>query len=327
MSWIAPSNNGASITDYDVQYRVTTISDDAVWNDQDHTDATLTTTITGLTNGQSYDVRVRAENSVGDSDWSTAATGTPEAPAAQKPDVPEAPTLIAGNAQLSVSWIAPSNNGASITDYDVQYRVTTISDDAVWNDQDHTDATLTTTITGLTNGQSYDVRVRAENSVGDSDWSTAATGTPEAPAAQKPDVPEAPTLIAGNAQLSVSWIAPSNNGASITDYDVQYSVTTTISADAVWNDQDHTDATLTTTITGLTNGQSYDVRVRAENSVGDSDWSTAATGTPIAAPSAPAKPTVTPGDSKLEVEWTRPRRERRLHHRLRRAVPRHHQQR
>ena len=257
VSWIEPSDNGASITDYDVQYRVTTSTSTGNWSQHKPTSnfSSLSTIITGLDNGQSYDVQVQAKNSVDDSDWSPSATGTPEAPAAQVPDAPDLPTLKPGNAQLSVSWIEPSDNGASITDYDVQYQPTSSLN---WTKHEFIGAGTSTTITGLTNGLNYTVQVRAENSAGDSEWSLSATGTP---ALQKPDVPEAPTLIAGNAQLSVSWIAPSNNGASITDYDVQYRVTT-ISDDAVWNDQDHTDATLTTTITGLTNGQSYDVRVR-----------------------------------------------------------------
>ena len=260
-----------------MKYRVTTSSDDAVWNDQDHTDATLTTTITGLTNGQSYDVQVRASSLAGDSEWSPTATGTPEAPAAQVPDVPEAPTLIAGNAQLSVSWIAPSNNGASITDYDVQYSVTTTSSaDAVWNDQDHTDATLTTTITGLTNGQSYDVQVRATNSAGTSDWSDIATGTPALP----PDAPDLPTLKPGNAKLVVEWTKPAENGASITDYDVRYQPTSSVD----WFYLDFIGAGTSTTITGLTNGLNYTVQVRAENSAGESKWSLSATGTPALQP-------------------------------------------
>ena len=239
----------------------------------DHSTA-LTTTITGLTNGQSYDVQVRASSSAGDSELVNRSHGHP---ALQAPDAPAKPTVTPGDSKLEVEWTKPAENGAPITDYDVQYRVTTSSADADWDDQDHTDATLTTTITGLTNGQSYDVRVRATNSAGTSDWSTAATGTP----ALLPDAPAKPTVTPGDSKLEVEWTKPAENGASITDYDVQYRVTTS-SADADWNDQDHTDATLTTTITGLTNGQSYDVRVRATNSAGTSGWSTAATGTPAA---------------------------------------------
>ena len=200
----------------------------------------------------------------------------------------------------------------------MQYRVTTSSDDAVWNDQDHTDATLTTTITGLTNGQSYDVWVRAENSVGDSDWSPVATGTPALP----PDRPAKPTLIARHKQLEVLWIAPSTNGAPISIYSVQYRPGTS----GEWLPYRTASAIigLYTIIVPLINGQSYQVQVQANSPAGDSLWSPTATGTPIAAPDAPTKPTLTPRHKQLEVSWTAPAPERRPHLHLQSAVPPEH---
>ena len=289
--WITPSSNGARITGYDVQYKLTSAT---TWTNLRFVDVGTIKTIPGLTNGDSYDVQVRARNSVGNSGWSDSATGTP---AAQVPDVPAKPTVKPGNAELVVEWTKPVENGARITDYDVRYQPTSAT---TWTYPEFTGVGTSTTITGLTNGLNYTVQVLAHNSVGNSGWSDSATGTP---APQVPDRPAKPTLTAGNAELVVEWTKPAENGAFITDYDVRYKPTNA----APWTYPEFTGTGTSTTITGLTNGQNYAVEVRATNSVGTTDWSTAATGTPAAqVPDAPGMPTVNPGDRKLVVKWTAP---------------------
>ena len=271
--WTAPSDNGAAIDDYDVRYRPSGGS----WTElSDTVKSTATSaTITGLTNGTAYEVQVRAGNSVGDGAWSASASGTPEA-SASAPSAPPAPTLTAGDGRLGVRWTAPSDNGAAIDDYDVQYRPAGGS----WTElPDGVKSTATTaTITGLTNGTAYEVQVRAGNSVGDGAWSASATGTPVA-SASAPSAPSPPTLTAGDGQLGVSWTAPSDNGAVIDDYDVRYRP-----SGGSWTElPDGVKSTATSaTITGVTNGTAYEVQVRAGNSVGDGAWSASATGTPVA---------------------------------------------
>jgi uncharacterized repeat protein (TIGR01451 family) len=92
-----------------------------------------------------------------------------------------APTITSitpGNAQLSVAFTAPASDGGSaITTY--QYST---NDGSSWSPR----ATGTTAspllITGLTNGTTYTVRVRAVNGVGNGTQSNSLTGTPDAPA-------------------------------------------------------------------------------------------------------------------------------------------------
>ena len=114
---------------------------------------------------------MRAKNRVGGSDWSPSARATPAA----APAVPLAPTLTPGDSELAVAWDAPAANGAKISDYDVRYKR---SSDTTWSDHSHTGAGTETTISGLTNGQAYEVQVRANNRVGGSDWSPSARATP-----------------------------------------------------------------------------------------------------------------------------------------------------
>ena len=95
--------------------------------------------------------------------------------------VPGSPTNLAataGNAQVSLSWTAPSNNGGSaITNYKI-YRSTSSGTETllatVGNVSSYTD-------TGLTNGQAYFYKVTAVNSVGESAQSNEAGATPAAP--------------------------------------------------------------------------------------------------------------------------------------------------
>ena len=246
---------------------------------------TLSEEITGLTNGLEYDVQVRAENSVGNGDWSATMMGTP----ATKPGAPSISTVTPGDTKLTVAWNAPSSDGgATITAYDVRHILTSATDKADANWPVVQDAwttgggTLSEEITGLTNGLEYDVQVRAENSVGNGDWSATMMGTP----ATKPGAPSISTVTPGDTKLTVAWNAPSSDGgATITAYDVRHILTSaTDKADANWTVVQVSwttgGGTLSEEITGLTNGLEYDVQVRAENSVGNGDWSATMMGTP-----------------------------------------------
>jgi hypothetical protein len=87
------------------------------------------------------------------------------------PDTPAAPVLEAGDGQLVVSWAAVPMVG----DYEVYYSDTSTPPDAPAK----TVSNMTTTvISGLTNGATYYVWVKAKNSGGTSGLSPAASGTP-----------------------------------------------------------------------------------------------------------------------------------------------------
>ncbi|NBT24314.1 fibronectin type III domain-containing protein, partial [bacterium] len=100
-------------------------------------------------------------------------------------------------------------------------------------------------------------------------------------------VPSAPTITgitAGNGQLSVAFTAPSSNGgASITNY--EYST----NAGSNWTTPSPAVTASPLLITGLVNGTSYNVQIRAVNSAGSGTATTSTSGTPAA----PASPTIT----------------------------------
>ena len=325
-SWSQPNLNGSTIQQYRAQIRIkdtntTTPGDQPgswIWRFPGNV---LQMTFSGLTNGTTYEVQVRAVSNLGNSGWSLSGEGTP----APKPATPAAPTVVRGDRSLDVSWTAPSG---PIEDYDVQYRACTATPKTCtgatptwgsWTDRSGettSDSDITTTISSLTNGTAYQVQVRATNDSGTSSWSAHSTAVVPAAA---PAAPSAPSLTVKDQSLDVSWTAPADNGEAITDYDVQYRPCTATDGDTTlltcatnptwgsWTDHTHTGAGRTATISSLTNGTAYQVQVQATNDVGDSDWSASATATPARKPDAPGAPTLTVKHQSLDVSWTEPK--------------------
>ena len=286
---------------YDLRYKLSSAADaPANWTEQALSDGAVTDTITGLRDATRYDVQVRARNSAGDSPWSVSASATTDD--AAPPSAPDAPTVSSGNQQLTVTWSEVS--GA--TEYQVRRQRTGATS---WTIASAWGSSRTRTLTGLTNGVGYDVQVQARNTAGPSPWSESGTGTPVAPPPsppppppQPPPRPDAPTVTPGNRRLGVTWDAV----ARATQYQVRWRETGTAS----WSDDDISTwrSSRNRTLTGLTNGTSYDVQVQARNSAGPSPWSPTATGTPPPPPPPqppprPDAPTVTPDNTRLDVTW------------------------
>ena len=211
--------------------------------------------------------------------------------------VPGPPTLtgiVQGKEQISIQWARPADEGqSSLTGFNVQYGVGAEPCPVVqiaWQDWPHSSIAATATITGLTKGSSYCFRVRAVNSQGAGAWSNGPADT--ATALGTPGPPQPPSLTAGNAQVTVTWQAPSDTGGlPISGYQVQYDEDPPAyyPLPIYWNPNDHGNALIfTTTATidedddgdPLTNGTKYRVQVRAWNAHGGGEWSDWSTATP-----------------------------------------------
>ena len=272
-AWSAASGNGSAITDYDVQYCSSGCTSDANWTSLPDTAPSiqLNSTITGLTNGTTYQVRVRAENSVGAGPWSLATSVKVGLPGA-----PSAPTVSAGNATLAVNWAAPAGNGSAITDYDVRYcSANCDSSESAWQEHSPGANSIFTfaTLRNLTNGTAYQIQVRADNQHGSGLWSPVVSAVPGIPAA-----PSAPTLVAGDHKIIVSWNEPADNGSAISDYDVRY-CSANCGSESSWTAIADTVASTVPSalVSGLDVAKAYQVQVRAENSIGTGPWSASST--------------------------------------------------
>ena len=103
----------------------------------------------------------------------------------EAPSTPARPAVRAkekSSTSIVVTWSAPANPGPAISGYDVQYRKGSepFSDDncrdATADDNCQDITGTSTTITGLVDDTTYEVRVKAKNSERDSAWSATGTG-------------------------------------------------------------------------------------------------------------------------------------------------------
>ena len=276
--WSAPANAGPAITDYDHRHRTT--SPEGNWTEVMGTTSTDTTaTITGLADGTSYDVQVRATNDEGTGDWSDSGTGSTDANEA--PSFDSSATFSAAENQTVAGTVeaSDSDTGDDITGYEI-----TGGADQAFFSIGATDGALTFDAApnyedakDQGSNNTYVVEVQASSGAGERVKTAMQTITVTVTDVdtEAPGKPAAPNVSAASAtSLSVSWSAPSNAGPAITDYDHRHRT----SPDGSWTEVTGTTSTaLSATITGLAEGTSYDVQVRATNDEGTGDWSDSGT--------------------------------------------------
>ena len=261
-SWEAVTN----ATGYELQYKaVTTTSWDATSGVTTVGSATSGRAITGLTNGRTYDVRVRAQASGStvyedNGDWSSAVQGTPIA----TDTAPDFGSKTVGDriwaVGTSVNLALPAATGGN---GDLSYELTPTLPAGVTLDV--TTRTLSGAPTAATDATTYTWRVKDDDS-NEEDSDTAAltfTLTVSRATLATPVV----TLDEGDEQLTPSWAAV----AGAASYELQWKAVATTSWDAEMGVTTVESATSGTAITGLTNGTEYEVRVRAEAAAGSDD--------------------------------------------------------
>jgi len=235
--------------------------------------STLSATISGLSNGTQYFIWLKAKNNIGTSAFNQAATVIPM-------DNASIPSLTAGNNQISVSWagLAGANQYEIFVGTGVNPGQTAA--------QTVNAPVTTATITGLTNGTTYNVWVRGKNSTG--------TGMISSFASAKPigNMGTVSVTTGTNGQLVLSWTAV----AGADQYEVFQST-----SNSMPGTPSQTVSAVTATISGLTNGTVYYFWARPKNANGNGSASTSASGKPLGTPGAPI---ITPEFRELSLTWT-----------------------
>ena len=160
-------------------------------------------------------VKVQVTFADGQGNEQTLTSKSTAAVAATVPAQPLGLTVTRGSRtqELDASWRAPASNGGSaITGYRVQWKEATGNWDTAADVSEATVTGTTYTITGLTGGVGYTVRVIAGNDVGAGPASTEASGTPAGGVSGQNTEPEnnAPTglpTISGTVQVDETLTA------------------------------------------------------------------------------------------------------------------------
>ncbi len=194
---------------------------------------------------------------------------TPAAPAPAPPGTPTGVTAVSGDTTAALSW-SPAPDGQPVTSYQVHNSFTSngvaAPDVVVTAPAGATTVPTSVTITGLTDGVTYQFQVLASNALGSSALSAPSNSvTPFA--VTVPGAPTGVNALTSNAQALLVWTAPASDGHSaITSYTVSAfvgGVATGITATAPGN-------ATGATVTGLTNGITYTFTVHATNAIGNS---------------------------------------------------------
>jgi fibronectin type 3 domain-containing protein len=240
-----------------------------------------------LTNAHTYEFKVAATNSAGDSPTSDVAS------AVCRYSSPSAPTNLRGSTDgdggVNLNWTAPAPG----LYYWVYFRDVTVGESFAKSiyPTDQTSASLGM----LRAGHLYEFKVTGENSGGEGPASATVQVTVTG------GLPAAPTNLtaqAGDGFVKLNWTASSTSNVY---YWIEYR-----KSGGSWQRLEYPLQTCCTfTLTLLDNGTTYDFRVRATNVSGDSTASNTASAKPMPPiPAAPDNLTATAGDGKVSLAWS-----------------------
>ena len=273
LTWTDPTDS--AITGYQVSRKLSTAQSWEAWATISGSDSsTVTHTVTSLTNGTRYDFRIRAlVFKASASAASASASATPEAEGAAiqstSPTSLSEANLNGATVTVDLAGGLDFNGDADKDDFEltglpsgVTVSISTASRDAT----SHYRATLTLSYDAAAAADDFDsnfnlaVKAKAAGHTGASDLDTGTvevTATAEAAAAKPSNLRAA----VGNAQVVLTWDNPTDS--AITGYQVSRKLSTAQSWGAWATISGSDSSTVTHTVTSLTNGTSYDFRIRA----------------------------------------------------------------
>ena len=306
LTWEAPTaKEGVTVTGYyKVQWKDSSVADwDSPTGVTEVSVSGLTSEITGLTNGTTYDVRVRADNGVTSDNYYWAEDdGTP------RPDPIVTGVTVADNSITrteATATVAIDNQAGDSQTVHLRHRVNTSG--SSWTDatpKDTAGSSETFDLSSLTGNTEHLVEAWLASSSTVKRFVTFTTGPVE------PEAPDITSVTHGDGELTVTWTAPTETGGADIEYFVVQWKLNTVSdwtSPLVQEDSTTNETVLTYPITSLTNGTTYDIRVRADNGVEADSYSwDEDEGTPSRKPDAPTITEVTGGNERLVATWDEP---------------------
>lgn len=281
VTWDQPTGSAANDYSYTLYFRA---GSSGGYTTRQIAAGTESTVLSGLTGGQSHEIRVTATpisgsdagregcNVGGGTCTPFLSSASTSVTAATTPTAPTITSVTAGNGQISVDFSPGATNGSAVSQY-------TASCGGV----NATGTSSPVVVSALTNGIARSCTVTTGSNVGDSSASAASeSATPST----TPDTLEAPTASGGNTSVGLTWTAVSatasiggadpsiidDGGSVITAYTIRIvlssdsSEVTTASALA---------SATTATVSGLANGTAYKAQIRATNANGVGTYSSA----------------------------------------------------
>ncbi len=294
LSWSAPAtNNGSPVSSYRIYRGISSGAETYLGS----VGAGLTSyTDTAVNSGTMYYYTITAINGLGESVQSGEVTGTPNAP----PSPPQNPSAVGGALHVDLSWQAPASSGSSqLTGYNI-YRGATAGSQTLLTSVGKN--ILSYADNGLAAGTTYYYKISAVNSVGEGPASSVVSGATDPPL--PPSAPQNLAATPGNAQVALTWQAPSSDGGgAITNYNV-YRGTDGVNFTpliTLGNVLAYTDST-------AANNTTYYYQVTAVNAGGESPASNQVSALPMPppVPSAPQNLAATAGNAQVPLTWQAP---------------------
>ncbi len=247
---------------YMVRYKLSSSSTWLDWgaNPKVHTASPFTDTITGLTKGETYDVRLTYI------DWDGVKGISTQTVSVYIEDyettVGAATAVMDTDTSIVVSMPYTKDDNTNNT-YTVKYKLSSSGTWLDWgtNPKAHTASPYADTITGLTTGETYDVQMTYNDDVDGVNGTNPQTVTGILLSVNATMAGTATAAGVGDTSITFSMPYTFDNNVTNT-YTVEYK----LSSSGTWldwgtNPKAHTTSPYTDTITGLTPGETYDVRM------------------------------------------------------------------
>ena len=245
--------------------------------------------ISGLTNGITYTVKVAASNGVGQGPFSA---GTFVIPAGAPAPVSNLTITATARDALTATWTPADANGAA----PVAYAVTVRDADGNVVKAETSLSTPTFTISSVDLTKVYRFAVIASNRMGESDPSTASSTAATAPGKVTGLAAEATS----DTSARVSWGAASANGVPASAVD--YKIVVKDSDNKLVDGYPQMSNSTSFNVTGLSAAKTYFISVAATTIAGTGEFSDVRLD--WLAPAAPTAVVATAGDRVADISWT-----------------------